>query len=94
MKQSFESRIVVVWRKPKGRKDKTATGERARKSRKSRACAECEKKPWLLATALNKTRCLSKKVVKIYATRIQIEESFRDLKTGLKVNRFGSRNSP
>jgi hypothetical protein len=27
MKQYFESRIVVVWRKPKGRKDKTATGD-------------------------------------------------------------------
>ncbi|MFT6991109.1 MAG: hypothetical protein ACJASL_003096 [Paraglaciecola sp.] len=25
--------MVVVWRKPKGRKDKTATGERARKVR-------------------------------------------------------------
>jgi hypothetical protein len=26
MKQSFESRMIVVWRKAKGRKDKTATG--------------------------------------------------------------------
>jgi hypothetical protein len=94
MKQSFESRMVVVWRKPKGRKDKTATGERARKSKKSRACAEREKEPWLLATSLNKTHYLSKKVVKIYATRMQIEESFRDLKTGLKMNACGSRKSP
>lgn len=94
MKQSFESRMVVVWRKPKGRKDKTATGERARKSKKSRACAEREKEPWLLATSLNKTSHLSKKIVKIYATRMQIEESFRDLKTGLKMNNCGSRNSP
>jgi transposase len=94
MKQSFESRMVVVWRKPKGRKDKTATGERAIKSKKSRACAEREKELWLLATSLNKIRYLSKKIVKVYATRMQIEESFRDLKTGLKMNRYGSRNSP
>ena len=85
--------MIVVWRKAKGRKDKTATGERARKS-KSRACAEREKEPWLLATSLNKTVNLSKKIVKIYATRMQIEESFRDLKTGLKMNRCGSRNFP
>jgi hypothetical protein len=45
MKQSFESRKVVVWCKSKGRKDKTVTGERARKSKKSRACAEREKEP-------------------------------------------------
>jgi hypothetical protein len=94
MKQSFESRMVVVWRKPKGRKDMTATGERARRNKKSRACAEREKEPWLLATSLNKTRHLSKKIVKIYATRMQIEESFRDLKTGLKMNGCGTRNSP
>jgi hypothetical protein len=93
MKQSFESTMVVVWRKPKARKDKTATGERVRKSKKYRACAEREKEQWLLATSLNKTRYLSKKVVKTYATRMQIEESFRDLKTGLKKNSCGSRNS-
>jgi hypothetical protein len=93
MKQSFESRMIVVWRKPKGRKDKTATGDRARKSKKSRACAEREKEPWLLATSLNKKGYLSKRVVKIYATRMQIEESFRDLKTGLKMNICNSRNS-
>jgi hypothetical protein len=62
MKQSFESRMVVVWRKPKRRKDKTAKGERAKKSKKSRACAEREKEPWLLATSLNKTQYLSKKL--------------------------------
>jgi hypothetical protein len=50
IKQSFESRMVVVWRKPKGRKDKTTTGELARISKKSRACAKREKEPWLLAT--------------------------------------------
>lgn len=94
MKIGFKSRMIVVWRKSKGRKDKTATGERARRSKQSRACANREKEPWLLATSLRKTKDLSKKVVKIYATRMQIEESFRDLKTGLKMNHSGSRRSP
>ena len=94
MKKSFETRMIIVWRKPKGRKDKTAMGDRARRSKKSRASAEREKEPWLLATSLSKTNNISKKVVKIYATRMQIEESFRDLKTGLKMNDCGSRNSP
>jgi hypothetical protein len=31
-------------------------------------------------TYLNKTLNLSKKIVKTYATRMQIEESFRDVK--------------
>lgn len=94
MKVAFESRMIIVWRKAKGRKDKVATGERARRSSQSRACAEREKEPWLLATSLNKNNNLSKRVVKIYATRMQIEESFRDLKTGLKMNDCGSRQSP
>ena len=94
VKIGFESRMIIVWRKAKGRKDKTATGERARRSKKSRACADREKEPWLLATSLSKTKNLSKRTVKIYATRMQIEESFRDLKTGLKMNDSGSRLSP
>ncbi|MBK8999720.1 MAG: IS4 family transposase [Myxococcales bacterium] len=40
------------------------------------------KEPWLLATSLT---CAASKVVAIYATRMQLEESFRDLKS----HRFG-----
>lgn len=61
MKQSFELRIAVVWRKPKGRKDKTATGERASKSKHFSASAEREKEPWLLATSLDKNYISPKK---------------------------------
>jgi len=90
-KKSFESTMIVVWRKSKGRKDKTAEGNRARKSKQSRACAAREAEPWLLSTSLNEKGRLSKRVVKIYATRMQIEESFRDLKSGLNMNACGSR---
>jgi len=87
----FESRFIVLKRKPKGRKDKTATSKEARKSKSSRASAERENEPWLLATSLKKKKDLSRFVVKIYATRMQIEESFRDLKTGLKMNEGDTR---
>ena len=76
-----------------GRHDLTATGDKARKSKHSRVHAEREKEPWLLATSLDKTtRHFAKKIVKIYQTRMQIEESFRDLKTGLHFNLSNTRH--
>lgn len=89
---SFKSRLVIFKRNAKGRKDKVVTGEKARRSKKSRASAEREKEPWLLATSLCNSNATAKRIVKIYSTRMQIEESFRDVKTGLKMNDSGSRN--
>jgi hypothetical protein len=88
---SFCSRLVIFKRTDKGRKDRTATGDRTRRSKQSRSSAEREKEPWLLATSLCHSSDTAKRVVKIYATRMQIEESFRDVKTGLKMNDSGSR---
>jgi hypothetical protein len=86
----FKSRLVIFKRNAKGRKDKVATGDKARRSKQSRASAEREKEPWLLATSLCHSSATAKRVVKIYATRMQIEESFRDVKTGLKMNYCGT----
>ena len=85
-KQLFVSRFAIVKRKPKGRKDKTATGEQSRMSKLSRANAERENEPWLLATSLKNEKDVAKKMRRIYACRMQIEESFRDIKTGLNMN--------
>jgi len=93
IKQLFESRLIVVKRKPKGRKDKTATGEKARMSKLSRACAARESEPWLLATSLKGSKDVAKEVRRLYATRMQIEESFRDVKTGLNMNAGDSRKT-
>ena len=87
----FQSRLVLFKRTTKGRKDKTAIGDKARKSKQSRDNAEREKEPWLLATSLCISSNTAKRIIKIYATRMQIEESFRDVKTGLKMNDSGSR---
>ncbi|MCW8829370.1 MAG: IS4 family transposase, partial [Gammaproteobacteria bacterium] len=72
--------FVLYKGKPKGRSKTTCNGERAR-SKHSEQCAQREREPWLLVTSLPATSKLAKKVVSIYSTRMQIEESFRDVKS-------------
>lgn len=91
-KAQMMTRMVVLRRQPKGRMDKTVNGERTRRSKQSRASAEREKESWLLATSLSLQNASSKKIAQIYATRMQIEESFRDMKSGLQMNSCGTRN--
>lgn len=85
--------MVVVRKRKQGRKDLVATGKKARCSKHSRSHAAREKEPWLLATSLiSKSGIVTaKKAVKIYQLRMQIEESFRDLKTGLNFNNSNTR---
>lgn len=87
-REPIYSQMVVYKAKKKGRKDMTANGKSARNSKRSRSNAAREREPWLLATSLTSTdkSRFAKKVVKIYRTRMQIEESFRDFKTGLNFN--------
>jgi hypothetical protein len=72
--------MVLYKAKPKGRHSYNRMGERAIRQR-CKIHFEREKEPWLLATSLPVTSKLAKKVVHIYATRMQIEESFRDIKS-------------
>ena len=78
--------LVVVRKKAQGRKDKTAVGDKARRNCHSRKSAARETEPWLLVTSLIPEKGFAKRIVKLYQTRMQIEESFRDLKTGLNMN--------
>jgi hypothetical protein len=77
-------RLVLYKAKPKGRVHLTLFGKRA-SSRRSQRHASAQREPWLLATSLDQSAGLAKKVVKIYRLRMQIEEAFRDLKS----TRFG-----
>lgn len=63
--------------KKKGRKKRTKYGKRCESS-KSKRYAYRGREPWLLVCSLNLT---AQQMVDIYATRMQIEESFRDLKS-------------
>jgi IS4 transposase len=78
--------LVMIRKKPQGRKDKTVLGDKARRNHYSRKNAARETEPWLLVTSLKPEKGFAKRIVKLYQTRMQIEESFRDLKTGLKMN--------
>ena len=91
-KGQLMTRMIILRRRPKGRVDKTVTGDRKRRSKLSRASANREAEPWLLATSLAPQSISAKRVARIYATRMQIEESFRDLKTGLNMNSCGTRS--
>lgn len=75
--------LVLMRQRRQGRHRLTTRGIPAR-SRKSHKAAGANRDPWLLATSL--TDFSSQQIVALYAKRMQIEESFRDL----KCDRFGS----
>ncbi|WP_373507598.1 IS4 family transposase [Thiocapsa sp.] len=71
----------VLVRKPKqGRRDKTAAGQRAR-SKKSLQAARNAREPWLLVASPRLADWPAKRLVKVYRQRMQIELSFRDMKS-------------
>ena len=72
-------RLVLYKKAPQGRQHRTAFGKKtlSRNSKKHRA-AQVE--PWLLAVSLDLQALSAKQVVAIYAGRMQIEQTFRDVK--------------
>lgn len=55
--------------------------------------AQRESEPWLIVTSLSSERVTASQVMKLYRTRMQIEESFRDLKNtrnGFSLRHCGS----
>ena len=88
-RQPMACQLVLYLGKPKGRVRKNRLGERSRAARSLKQAAR-EKEPWLLATSLAPCFQLAKKVVRLYRLRMQIEESFRVMKSerfGLGMNR-------
>lgn len=82
-RELFPLRLVLHAKTPSGRIHKTLRGERVRET-KSRAIASRESEPWLLAVSIELNRT-AVQVAAVYARRMQIEQSFRDL----KAHRFG-----
>jgi len=76
--------FVLYKSKPKGRHAFNRKGS-IKQSGASQSSASGAKDPWLLATTLDVNSTKHKKVVQIYASRMQIEEAFRDQKS----SRFG-----
>ena len=71
--------LVLVKHKAKGRRHKTKLGKpcHSRSSKKNRLT---QREPWLLATSPRLASLSPEQVVQLYAGRMQIEQTFRDLK--------------
>ena len=77
-------RLVLIKRIKQGRHKKGKLGKRVR-SKQSLKSARAQSEPWLLAVCPKLDHLSAEAVVAVYAQRMQIEESFRDLKS----DRFG-----
>ena len=71
--------IVLIRGSKKKRTVLTYTGKK-RQSKKDKVYAKRQKEPWLLVASLSLHGRMPKQIVKIYRTRMQIEEGFRDCK--------------
>lgn len=73
-------RLVMIKRAAKGRKRKTVFGKssRSQHSKKQRAG---QVEPWLLAVSPCLSRLSADAIVALYGCRMQIEQTFRDLKS-------------
>lgn len=82
-KKSHNNTIICdlysVKKKPKGRKMKTKFGK-VKQGRYSKTIAKGQKEPWILASSLPKSSFNPDQIVRLYSFRMQIEQSFRDMK--------------
>lgn len=76
------ARLVLIRHPRQGRQDRSLHG-RARRSRLSRQHARRTREPWLLVASRSLQDYSAKQLVRIYKTRMQIEEAFRDTKSRL-----------
>lgn len=76
----IECSIFLYKGKKKGRIAKNKLGVR-RKAKASKVCANAGREPWVLATSLKGGDKIATKIIKLYKSRMQIEEGFRDLKS-------------
>ena len=82
--QPMSCTMVLYKQKSQGRADLTRGGQ-LRRSNKALKYKKSANDPWPLSTSLPRNQQLAKRVVKIYRTRMRIEERFRDMKSA----RFG-----
>jgi hypothetical protein len=79
-KSPIDCELHLYKAKPAGRKDRRSS-KAGRNHTAQRSYQSGSKEPWLLATNLPPSYFSTKQVVNLYAKRMQIEESFRDLKS-------------
>lgn len=69
----------LLKKKKVGREKKTVFGTKS-KAQQSNKHAKRERTPWLIITSLEGGASITKTVMSLYRTRMQIEEAFRDVK--------------
>lgn len=72
-------RLVLAKRPPKNRRAKSKAGN-AKRSSHNKKLSLAQREPWLLAVAPRLVSLNASQVIDIYAGRMQIEQTFRDLK--------------
>lgn len=95
-KHPVPCRLVLIKRIKQGRHKKGKLGKRLH-SKHSLKNARAQREPWLLAASPTLGHLSAQAVVAVYAQRMQIEESFRDLKSerfglGFSANRSTQKN--
>lgn len=86
--------IVLIRQGRKQRKSLTFEGK-TRRSKHDQVHLRREQEPWILVAALSLQTRSPKQIVKIYKTRMQIEEGFRDCKSrqyGLSLSQYRHMN--
>lgn len=78
-RQPLACEAYLVKKRPQGRVKRTVFGQRCR-MRHSEKNAHRERTPWLLVTSVSGGPAITGRVLSWYRQRMQIEESFRDLK--------------
>jgi len=78
--QKWPCRLVLVKRPPKGRRQRRRDGRRASGGH-SIYLARRNREPWLLAASPSLQHRSSRQIVALYGKRMQIEQTFRDLKS-------------
>lgn len=76
----LSGRLVLMRHPRQGRKDRTLAGP-TRRSGLSRTQARRAREPWLLIASPSLHRLNARQIVRLYKTRMQIEENFRDTKS-------------
>lgn len=79
-KNPIPCRLVIIKHTHQKRHHQSRLGKRVRSSR-SLKNARSQREPWLLAASLKLEHLSAQAIVAVYAQRMQIEESFRDLKS-------------
>jgi hypothetical protein len=74
------SAFIVLVRQPKKQRNALTLKGKKRQSKSNKVHMRREKEPWLLVASLSLQKRTPKQIVRIYRTRMQIEEGFRDCK--------------